>query len=128
MMKIRYRALSISFLLSCLLYGAHVYASSNALYFEFFWFSALMHFLGGAILGILWMWFIGRAGWKHSLGLLILFVGSIGIGWEIFEFVFDIAYAGKYYVIDTTVDLIMDVLGAVMIYLLFKKKFIVYHE
>lgn len=105
-----------------------MYASAHALYFEYYWFSAIMHLLGGSILGLLWLWFVGRAGKSHSVWTTLAFVLFIGVSWEIFEYVFDIAYAGRYYAIDTSVDILMDVLGALLMYVFFKNKFIQHHE
>lgn len=99
---------------SVLFLGLHTTASAHAWYFHFWWFDILMHTLGGLILGLVGFWFfirLGYAGSDRSLFLKVLLgVLVIAIGWEIFEFQYDIYGKGNY-VLDTTLDLIMAVIG-----------------
>jgi hypothetical protein len=46
---------------------------------------------------------------------MLLSVVSIGVSWEVFEYITGLRGARKY-VFDTTIDLSMDLLGAVAVY------------
>ncbi len=81
-----------------------------------------MHFLGGLSIGLLFIWtafvsgiFGRRVPTRRSLMLsVIIFTMLVGVGWEVFEHVYDIANpAHQSYQSDTVQDLIADLLGAV---------------
>lgn len=86
-------------------------ALENYLYWRFEWFDLPMHFLGGAmtasLLVALLMHFRPRL---FILGAVVVF-----IGWEIFEYALGFPKESNY-VFDTSLDILMDTLGAVVIY------------
>jgi glycopeptide antibiotics resistance protein len=92
---------------SALVLYLHLIGMEHFLYWRFWWYDVLLHFLGGvAITSFL---FIFTQSWKKALAGLFL----IAIGWEIFEYVLHIAVrAGDDYTLDTIKDLIMDTIGA----------------
>lgn len=86
-------------------------------YFQYDWYDVMMHIMGGITLGFLGFQVaishrhIREFSWKK----VILAVFLIGLAWEIFEAIFNIAGAplgtSAYYV-DTVKDLFNDCLGA----------------
>lgn len=110
------------FLFAVLLATLHFVGSQFEFYLDLWWFDILMHALGGAISGgftlIVARWFrplspiLERVSGAYSIAILgALF---IGISWEVFEKYYDLIYTQNY-LVDTTIDLIMDVLGSVLI-------------
>ncbi len=85
-----------------------------------------MHFLGGLSIGFFLMWIFYVSGifskklpgLRQALLTSFVSVVLIGIGWEIFEYVFNISTAQQNYVLDTSIDLIADAFGAVFAVLL----------
>jgi len=108
------KILTSALVLSALFLFLHLEASANAWYFYFWWFDILMHFMGGLILGLLLFWIatrIGHRGSDRALFLKVLVVVLvIAVGWEVFEYMHDIYGKGNY-VLDTTGDIIMAVIG-----------------
>jgi uncharacterized membrane protein YjdF len=97
-------------------------ASALYLYWTIWWFDNVVHFSGGLAMGFLTYWLFRKLYpviqplgiWKLIL-ILLVFVMIIGVGWEIFEYIFNTALpsAGETYIQDTCYDLISDALGAV---------------
>lgn len=104
----------------------HFLANKYYLYFEFWWFDILMHFLGGVLVsgGALW-WlkyevpiFIRK---KISPFLFALVsITFVGMTWEIFEYITGMYYAVNYS-LDTTLDLLTDLVGMLVAYLVFSR-------
>lgn len=78
----------------------------------------MMHILGGAVVGGLCAAIYVRVYRPISVRKVflvsILAAGCIGIGWEFFEWYFDLIYT-THYVFDTVVDLLMDLVGGFFI-------------
>lgn len=112
-----HRLLGNIFTLSVLILVLHLLASEFFWYWKFWWFDILMHLLGGFVIGLCVLWVIHKMTWRGST--LAMFVGVvtatlvIGIGWEVFEYIYGIAGKDNYQV-DTVTDLIMDAIGAVL--------------
>ena len=90
------------------------------LYWTIAWYDILLHFLGGAwvALGFVWLLFysgfiervpaiVARYRIWWTLGAVVL----VGVIWEIYEYVFGLT-AAYGYALDTTLDLVMDMVGA----------------
>lgn len=115
----------------------HWYASGNGFYVEIWWYDIVMHFLGGAWVALFFLWAVtagfgsrispkpvyatfrslmaGRAG-------ALLAVIAFGVGWEILEVCLE--FNGPWepnYWFDSSIDLIMDSLGAVAAIVAYKK-------
>ena len=102
----------------------HVLAGALYLYWTYWWFDWMVHFLvsfaGG--LGLYWGLFLSGiifrgAPRKKIFAVLAVFllVMAVGIGWEIFEYVNGItdAVEAKYY-LDVMHDLLSDAVGALL--------------
>ena len=95
----------------------HYAAVALYLYWSYWWFDNVMHFLGGLAIGLFLYWFFYRSNIVSSRqapwALVIAGTIVVGVGWEIFEYVMHFTYTSKEsYVFDTSLDLLMDLLGA----------------
>lgn len=104
----------------------HLIALVNLWYYRFFWLDILMHFAGGAWLIMFLFWFFKKqqddyllaAPYGISMILALGFVALAGVGWEFFEFLFDVFISSQGYarvaqlgMADTMSDLLFDLLG-----------------
>jgi len=90
----------------------HLYALPHYWYWYFPWLDVPVHFLGGAVMASA---VIGVVGTFKPRTFLLLVVGG-AIGWELFEYVIYVAREANF-VFDTALDLLMDALGALAVYL-----------
>lgn len=107
---------------------SHYFGSKYYLYLKISWYDIVMHMIGGMGMALAFYWFVStffkNVDIDRHLWIIILvgFVG--GLSWEAFESYFNIAGAPvgtlRYY-IDTTKDLINDILGSIIIYFSLKK-------
>jgi hypothetical protein len=108
-------------LLLAVLHGAAEYYS---LYWYFWWFDIVVHFVGGATLGLAALWFLRfelphLARTRVSLVALAVVAALVfGILWEVFEFATGTSGALHFWP-DTLLDLLMDLVGAVAAYFAF---------
>jgi hypothetical protein len=80
-------------------------------YWQYWWLDIAMHAAGGALLTL-----IGFAlGLRRALPLIV-FVGGISLAWEVYEFALGISVHEQAFLSDTTLDLVMDALGALVVY------------
>jgi hypothetical protein len=96
----------------------HAVALNAYLYWLYPWFDIPMHFLGGTVAGFGFLSWVGeRLVPIRSRALLatLLFVALIGIGWEVFEWYFDLVDTLEY-VPDTIGDLFFDLMGGIVAY------------
>src|SRR5690606_17541667 len=106
---------------SALVLYLHVLAMDQALYFEYWWFDILMHFLGGLALGWFSAYFLVKCIPQHSKSFTVFFLGILSMVlilaliWEGFEFVQGIAVNGENYLIDTIGDIVMGLLGGTLV-------------
>jgi len=91
------------------------------LYWTLGWFDIMMHFLGGVWVAFAALWCllffpyhgerVSNRLWLYGITLGATLV--VGVLWEVFEYLFGIAILGDgAYAVDTTLDLTMDLLGA----------------
>lgn len=114
---------TILFVLSFLIVILHMEGMRREWYFFYPWYDIPMHFLGGLVVAFLIYFIILTSGKRSSvlsnrlkLGVYII-VGTlvIGIGWELFEYFFNITFdAGQ--TGDTMLDIVMDIVGALVVY------------
>ncbi len=101
------------------------------LFWVYWWYDVLMHFLvpltGG--FGIYWGLFHSGLIFRQrfeSRALTIIFVFVcvmvIGVGWEVYEYAFDITDSHEGYMADTVNDLLLDSSGALLAVVLASKK------
>jgi hypothetical protein len=77
-----------------------------------------MHFLGGIFVVLFALWSVFESGYvrmrrsvMHTVGVGTFAIIAVGLGWEVFEIFAGIPIEDNF-VYDTTLDLIMDALGA----------------
>ena len=98
---------------------AHFIALDHFLYWRWYWFDTIVHFLAGAGVGFFVFWlgqeilshFKGPFSpyLKHSIYLLLALI--VIIGWEIFEYNFHISDARGYYFVGTGKDVLSGLVG-----------------
>jgi hypothetical protein len=122
-MNRRQKQLFIILVLSLVLAMLNSYAQANFLYFRFWWFDIVMHFLGGLDVGLMSIWaytyFVSTYCDQRKARLFLVTVLAtltIGVGWEAFESFVGIYLTEAHIVSDTLMDLCMDALGAVAAY------------
>lgn len=122
----RIRLLSISLIVATAIAIVHIFGTIHFWYWKYDWLDLYMHFAGGLLIGL----FAGGYAygiWKSNilkyrlLFWTVLPVIFVGILWEWFEYLAGIPIEDNY-VFDTTLDLIMDILGGIVaaVYLLVK--------
>lgn len=124
------RPYALTAFLSLVILAIHWHADTNALYFEYKWLDIPMHLLGGfvvALLGVsLYSLYPKKIDKAYFWVLILLFVLTIGSFWEIFELSMSVMYHVQTMnltnIIDTTSDLINDIIGGMAaLYLTHKK-------
>lgn len=116
----KHKFLFITFLAVFLVGALHLIASAFYYYWTIIWFDNLMHFLGGFSIGLLSLWIYfsifknSDLTRKQTIIKSLIFVIAIGIGWEIFEYINGITQSEESYSLDTTQDLIADIIGAIL--------------
>lgn len=114
--------LRITLLLSTLITIAVVHTVSIEfyLYWKYLWLDIPMHILGGVAcaLGFSTLPYFGlkHASRYTSMMWTILFTLCVGVVWEIFEFSAGISQSEPGFLIDTVLDLTMDVIGGIVGY------------
>jgi len=117
------RILKILFVLIWALALVHMMAEYYYLYWIFRWFDIVTHFFGGVWVGIAAIWFWYLSGYikamhfpkKKAVLVALLFGLLIGFLWEGYEYVvWQLVGKGlpPNYIPDTTLDLVMDCMGA----------------
>ncbi|HEY0907879.1 MAG TPA: hypothetical protein VGE35_00860 [Candidatus Paceibacterota bacterium] len=118
-----------SFVLMVIIAALHWVGSLSDYYSADSLFDVPMHFMGGAWVALFALWFIATqygAFLRKFLSVrnLLVFVFVFGVAWEFLELalkfntIYDTGYG-----FDTTVDLIMDMIGATVVVRLYGKYF-----
>ncbi len=115
--------LYIGFFLIIVLGLLHFSAEFFYLYWTYWWFDVLMHFLAGLSGGLVTYWVLAESRvWDRWVGrrstdyimAVFLCVMIVGIAWEIFEYTNGIIQSHERYQFDVINDLILDGLGAIV--------------
>lgn len=88
------------------------WAVADFLYWRYVWFDMIMHFLGGLTIGLALVALMAskcRPFWFLS-GMI-----AVAIGWEVFEVLIGSPREANY-VLDSSIDLLMDTAGALIAY------------
>ena len=100
-------------------------AFAYLLFWNFWWYDLLLHFLGGAFVVFFARWSLFAAPQSVKilarLQPLFFFLAMtliVGVLWEFFEYAADLTYAVRGYWFDTYTDLLMDTFGGLSAYLL----------
>ncbi|MBI2618129.1 hypothetical protein HYW58_01620 [Candidatus Kaiserbacteria bacterium] len=98
----------------------HAAALEFFFYWTYDWLDILVHFLGGMFISLSALWFFFESGYvnlkKSVRNVFLASIGAIiiiGIGWEIFEVLAGIPMEDNY-ALDTAIDMVMDILGALV--------------
>ncbi len=113
---IRTHWLYCALILCAALAALNLLAFEYYLYWRFWWYDVMMHFLGGIAIGT----FLIALSKQPRPRLYAALFAAIAIGWEVFEYFFGLPRE-KNYVLDTATDLVMDTLGATVVYLIAQK-------
>lgn len=105
--------------LTALLIGVgQTVAIEYSLYWSLWWYDIVMHFLGGLWIALIALWaykaFAGEDA-ESNKGYLtaLIIVVVVGILWEVMEILVGLTLTQANYEMDTVLDLIMDVVGAI---------------
>ncbi len=117
-----YIALGLTVLLAAL----NMFAYEHYLYWVYWWYDVMMHFLAGLSLGFLVYWVLFASGHffkgpKRRAFILVLVVASVfvlGVVWEVFEYANAITDSHEGYIQDVVNDLILDSCGGALAALL----------
>ena len=106
---------------ACLVLFFHITALKYHLYFEYWWFDMVIHFLAGLTISLtlvylVWSFFPSKISTILSSATVALPVVLVfAVGWEVFELYSKLIYAkGFYYIVDTAIDIGMGLLGCMM--------------
>lgn len=115
--------LYLSFILVITLAGLHFLAEAFYLYWTYWWYDWVLHFIGGLSIGLVIYWVLFDSGlWGRRAETVLVPVLSvltclllIGVAWEIMEYVYGItdSHEAKYFD-DVMHDLIADAAGAIL--------------
>jgi len=105
-----------------LLYILHIAANIYYLYWQFWWFDVLNHFLAGFAGGLATYWVLFHSGIAfedfpgRGTAILAVFLSvmAVGVSWEIFEYWLGVTDSHEEYFLDVANDLILDGSGAVL--------------
>ncbi|MEX0932373.1 MAG: hypothetical protein WDZ61_00565 [Parcubacteria group bacterium] len=115
-----YSLLLVAFALILALGILHFSAIFFYFYWTLWWFDTMMHFLGGLSIGMFIIWVSSKAGFLgvgipprgRAMTVVLILIAVIGVGWEVFEYIFNIAKSTEdSYVLDTIADLVADMVG-----------------
>lgn len=105
--------LFVALVLAALLAAVHLYALPHFWYWYYPWLDVPVHFLGGAFMAAAVVGVLGS--YKPKTFALVVLTGAIG--WELFELAINVEREANF-VLDTSLDLLMDALGAIFVYVL----------
>lgn len=128
MYRMRNQLLWILALLIMIIAVLHIASITFYLYWTFWWFDIVVHFLGGLWAGLALYWLFYLSGYTKTLGdryfaaIILLGTLAVGAGWEIFEYALKLTFTSRQnYILDTEIDMIMDMLGAFSAWGIIKK-------
>lgn len=98
-------------------------ALEKFLFWEYWWFDIVLHFLGGAAVAAAFLWFVLNefpselrsrySGILPTLGVVF----TVGVLWEVFEVYFGLQADStvEVWMFDTGLDLVMDLIGGIAV-------------
>lgn len=108
----RSRWLLAAFILTLILGILQNVAVADFWYWRYPWFDVLMHYLGGLSIAAFLVALLERF---RPWAFVACFAIAV-VGWEVFEYIFGVMRKSNY-VFDTGLDLLLDTVGAITIYL-----------
>ncbi len=113
-MRMRLPWLFAALLTSLVLTIVNMVALQNSWYWQYRWIDTPMHLLGGAVIALFLVGLLKN----FRPYVFILGIAVTAIGWEIFEYVFHISTNQPHYFLDTSHDVLNDVIGACFVYII----------
>ena len=96
----------------------------TGLYWITGWFDGVSHLIGGFGIFFVLSYVFSFKSKKPSLGVIITFSLLIGILWELFEIKYGItSILSRQYFPDTSMDLVCDIVGSCIAFLITRQKF-----
>jgi len=106
------------FLLMILIAAVQVTALTYDLYWRYVWSDLPVHFLGGVWVAFAILWLFSITGLNRKGVISVLFgVLCVGVGWELLELWGGVSFFEPNYPFDSSLDLLMDVLGGLFGYM-----------
>lgn len=105
----------------------HILAIEQTYYWSLPWYDIMMHFLGGFWLAFFIFWLHSIKPFLSKVGIVsvLLFVIGVGLLWEGYEIFFKMTFMGDpEYPFDTSLDLVMDMIGGVVAFAIIKSLFL----
>lgn len=107
-------------------------AQDNYLYWTYWWYDIMMHFLGGFLVAGIALWFLARFSHesvrvaRRALIVAVVTAVIVGTGWEFFEYFSGALLQQNGSIVgDTALDLVMDTVGALVMWGILVKIFFV---
>lgn len=120
--NLRQQMYAVLFLL-IVLFIFNNFAADFSLYWIYRWLDLPMHFIGGALIS--WAAYIVFAWWRMDYNIhwvyAIIFSFGLGFIWEVIEFYFKVAQLVPDYMLDSTKDIFMDMIGGLVVYAVWDK-------
>lgn len=127
------------FILIAVIAILHYSAFKFYFYWTVEWFDTFMHFLGGFWVVLFFIWFVFFSKFikidikqyqnRKIFFMSILVVLVVGLLWEVFEvFASLVSVQERGYAFDTSLDLVMDLIGGAMAFLYIKRKYLNYER
>lgn len=108
-------------ILLCIVIAMYVFAHKYSLYYIFWWYDWVQHFIGGMSLGL-----IGYSLWQYRPTYLLGLTGFCAISWEVFERIGHVVmprFIGYGGVGDTTIDILCALVGTgIILWMMHTKK------
>ncbi len=129
----RIRLLRILALLVCAIAVLHIAAIVFSLYWTFWWYDMPLHLLGGIFIGLFVLWLRFFSGYFGAPGIpsgarvfcfVVIATLVIGIGWEVFEYLWGHTWSVEGYWLDTSTDVAFDLVGGLIAFGYFKCKYL----
>lgn len=123
MEKYRNKTLFILFIILVFIWGLHVLGTYFFWYWRMSWFDIIVHGLAGVWVGGISLWFYYLSGYikpqyyggDFIILLSLVVVLFVGVAWEIFEVLIgSISVLYQEYSLDTAIDIIIDIVGALI--------------
>ena len=107
------RLLYAQFAIVICITALHLVSLENDLYWRFIWLDTATHALGGIWVALAFFWARALLGYEQKFIWGVFGALLLGIAWEIFEVWAGVEVA-KNYQLDTSIDLLMDVIGGAL--------------
>ena len=123
--------------LVCIIAALQFTAISFHLYWTFWWYDIILHFLGGIFVGLLILWFRFFSGYfgvhQHTSEVstfffIVIATLIVGVGWEAFERALGQTWSVEGYYVDTILDVIFDLIGSVVAFYFFRSRYMTHEK